>query len=178
MPARFARIITCVVALIAATGCRPYRSRAFVADEQPVRFESWRIYVNIGVPGANPPATNELYNVSVVAWTLPGDVYRGDANEFRPTAYDANLKSLRLFRLDGTNIVELPLPLPSRGANDHPNRLVQRAYGSREIPPGVNELKAEVTMTFQHRDTGETELKVFSLRMIKQERTKIAPMLD
>ena len=76
----------CVFVLVLATGCRRHRTREFVAVQHPVKFESWRLYVNAFVDAANPPPTNHLYLVSTVAWTAPGDSIGGRASEFRPTA--------------------------------------------------------------------------------------------
>ena len=170
-----------VLVLATATGCRRYRTREFVAVQHPVKFENWRLYVNAFVDAANPSPTNHFYLISAVAWTAPGDSVHGDASEFRPTIYDASLDSLRLFRVEGTNSVELPLPPLLHGSSDHPNRLVQlgpeRGAGVT-IPASVSELQAEVVMTFRHRETGKTETKVFTVPMRKRERTKLEPMLD
>ena len=172
---------SCVFMLFLATGCRQYRTREFVAVQRPVKFENWRLYVSARVDAANPSPTNHFYVLSTVAWTAPGDSIGGRASEFRPTAYDASLNSLRLFRVEGTNLIELPLPPLHHGSTDHPNRLVQMApsNGVRiEIPASVEELRADVVMTFRHRETGKTETKVFTLPMRKRERTKLEPMLD
>ena len=168
-----------VFALVLATGCRPYRTREFTPVEKPVKFENWRIYVCALVDAANPSPTNHAYMISTVAWTAPGDSIGGRASEFRPTAYDASLDSLHLFRVEGTNSVELPLPPLHHGPTDHPNRLVQMApsNGVRiEIPARVNELRAEVAMAFRHRATGKTETKVFTIPMLKRERIKYGPL--
>lgn len=170
-----------LLALVFATGCRPYRTREFVAIPHPVKFENWRLYVNVHVDAVNPRPTNHSYVVSAVAWTARGDATRGQASEFRSTAYDVSLNSLRLFRLDGTHLIELPLPPLHHGFNDHPNRLVQLGptNGARiEIPASVSELRAEVATTLRRRDTGQTETKVHTLRMLKREGTKLGPILD
>jgi hypothetical protein len=172
---------SCLFALVLATGCRQYRTREFVASQRPVKFENWRLYVNAHVDGPNRGPTNHCYMISTVAWTAPGDSIGGRASEFRPTAYDASLDSLRLFRVEGTNSVELPLPRLHHGSSDHPNRLVQMAPGIGvriAIPASVKELRAEVAMTFRHRETGKTEIKVFTIPMLKPERTKLEPLLD
>lgn len=122
-----------------------------------------------------------LVLVRTVAWTASGDSVGGDASQFRPTAYAASLDSLRLFCIEGTSVVELPLPLLHRGASDHPNRLVSLAPANRAgitIPASVKELRADVVMTFRHRETGRTETKVFTLRMFKRERTTLEPILE
>jgi hypothetical protein len=171
----------CVFVLVLATGCRRHRTREFVAVPHPVKFENWRLYVNAFVDAANPSPTNHFYLISTVAWTAPGDSIGADPSEFRPTSYDASLDSLHLFRIDGTNAVELRLPPLDHGATDQPNRLVALAPGNRagiEIPASVRELRADVVMTFRHRETGKTETKVFTIPMRKQERTKLEPMLD
>ncbi len=181
MQARSGITMTCVVALLLAVGCRHYHTREFVGVPRPVTFENWRLYVNVRVPVPDPSPTNHLYAISALAWTLPGDVHRGDPNDYRPTAYDASLDSLRLFRVEGTNAVELSLPPPRHGPKDHPNRLLQLAYGNHEgieIPASVSELQAQVTMTFRHRAMGKTERKVFELNLHKQERTRMEPLLD
>lgn len=171
----------CVFALVLATGCRRYRTREFVAVQRPMKFENWRLYVNVRVDAANPSPTNHFYAISAVAWTAPGDAIGGDTNEFLPTAYDASLDSLRLFRIEGTNVAELPLPPLHHGSSDQPNRLVQLVPGNRaviEIPASVRELRADIVMTFRHRETGKTETKVFTTTMLKRERTKVEPMLE
>jgi hypothetical protein len=165
--------------LATATGCRQYRMREFVAVQRPVKFENWRLYVNAFVDAANPSPTNHFYRISAMAWTLPGDAYFGDPNAFRPTAYDASLDSLRLFRVEGTNSVELPLPPLHHGSTDHPNRLMQLApsNGVRiEIPASVSELRADVVMTFRRRETGRTETNVSTMTMRKRERSKLGPI--
>ena len=170
-----------VFALVLATGCRQYRTREFVADPHPVKFENWRLYVNTHVDAANPAPTNHFYLISAVAWTAPRDYLRLDPSQFRPTTYDASLDSLRLFRIEGTNAVEQPLPPLHHGPADHPNRLVQLFADNGAgvtIPTSVNELRAEVAMTLRHRDTGKTETKLFAITMHKRERTKIEPMLE
>ena len=172
---------SCVFALVLATGCRQYRIREFVAVQRPVKFENWRIYVSVHVDAANPSPTNHFYVVSAVAWTAPGDAVGGDASEFRPTKYDASLDSLRLFRVDGTNAVEMLLPPLHRGSSDHSNRLVQLVPSNRagiEIPASVRELRADVVMRFRHRETGKAETKDFTIPMRKRERTKLEPMLE
>jgi hypothetical protein len=174
---------SCVFALIlmTATGCRQHRTREFVAVQRPVKFENWRLYVNAFVDAANPSPTNHFYLISAVAWTAPRDDLRSDPSQFRPTTYDASLDSLRLFRLEGTNAVELLLPPLRHGSDDQPNRLVGLAPGNRAgilILASVNELRAEVTMTFRHRETGKTETRVFTIRMLKRERTKLEPLLE
>ena len=176
-------VIACsgIFALLLATGCRPYRTRAFEAVQRLVTFENWRLYVTALVDAANPSPTNHSYMISTVAWTAPGDSIGGRDCEFRPTAYDASLDSLRLFRVEGTNSIELPLSPLHHGSTDHPNRLVQMApsNGVRiEIPASVSELRADVVMTFRHRDTGKTETKLFAITMHKRERTKIEPLLE
>ena len=146
-----------------------------------MKFENWRLYVNAFVDTTNPSPTNHLYLISAVAWTAPGDSVGLDVSQFRPTAYDASLDSLRLFRLEGTNAFELPLPPLGHGSADHPNRLVQLAPSSGagiEIPAGVRELRADIVMTFRHRETGKTETKVFTTTMLKRERTKLEPLLE
>ncbi len=171
--------LACVFALVFATGCRPYRTREFTAVQNPVKFEHWRLYVCALVDAANPSPTNHSYMISTVAWTAPGDSIGGRASEFRPTAYHASLDSLHLFRVEGTNSVELPLPPLHHGPTDHPNRLVQLAPGNGvriEIPASANELRAEVAMTFRHRATGRTETKVFTIPMLKREKTKFGPL--
>ena len=168
-------------ALLLATSCRPYRTREFTAVQHPMKFENWRIYVNAHVDAANPAPTNHFYLISAVAWTAPGDSVGGNRSEFRPTAYDASLDSLRLFRIAGTNAVELPLPPLHHGPADHPNRLVQLGPGRGAgvtIPASVSELRADVMMTFRHRETGKTETKLFAITMHKRERTKIEPLLE
>ncbi len=168
-----------VFALVLGTGCRPYRTREFVAVQRPVKFENWRVYVNAFVDAANPSPTNHFYVINALAWTLPGDVSRGDTNAFLPSAYDASLDSLRLFRIEGTNAVELPLPALGHGSSDQSNRMVQLIHANGtgvEIPAGVRELRAKATLTFWQRDTGKTETKVFTTTMLKQERTKLAPL--
>ena len=168
-----------VFALVLATGCRSYRTREFVAVQQPVKFENWRIYVNAFVDVANPSPTNQFYTISAVAWTAPGDYVGADVSQFRPTTYDASLDSVRLFRIAGTNAVELPLPPLPHGSTDHSNRLVQLGRGNHigiEIPASVGELRADIVMTFRHRDTGRTETKVFTTRMLKRERIKYTPL--
>ena len=174
-------VIACsgIFALLLATGCRPYRTRAFEAVQRLVKFENWRLYVTALVDAANPSPTNHSYMISTVAWTAPGDSIGGRDCEFRPTAYDASLDSLRLFRVEGTNSIELPLSPLHHGSTDHPNRLVQLAptNGFRiEIPVSVNELRAEVTMTFRNRDTGRTEANMFTIPMLKRERIKYGPL--
>jgi hypothetical protein len=167
-------------ALVLATGCRQYRTREFAAVQRPIKFENWRLYVNALVDAANPSPTNHLYMISAVAWTAPGDSIGGDPSAFRPTAYDASLDSLRLFRIEGTNAVELPLPPLHHGSSDQPDRLVQLVPGNRagvEIPASVRELRAHVTLTFRHRATGKTETEVFTTTMLKREMTKLEPML-
>jgi hypothetical protein len=119
-----------VFALGLATGCRKCRTREFVAAEQPVKFENWRLYVNAFVDAANPSPTNHLYVINAMAETLPVCVYRGDTNEFLPSPYDASMNLLRLFRIEDTNVVELPLPPLRQGFSDQPNRLVQLFHGS------------------------------------------------
>lgn len=171
----------CVFVLVLATGCRRQRAREFVAVPHPVKFKNWRLYVNAFVDAANPSPTNHFYLISAVAWTAPGDWLGGDASEFRPTIYDASLDSLRLFRIDGPNAVELPLPPLRHGSTDQSNRLVQLGPGTRagiEIPASVSELRGDVVMTFRHRATGKTETKIFSIPMRKRERTKLEPMLE
>lgn len=170
---------SCGLALILAMGCRPYRTREFAAVQQPMKFENWRIYVNAHVDAANPPPTNQLYVVSAVAWTAPGDTIGGDPSAFRPTAYDVSLDSLRLFRIEGTNVVELPLPALGHGSSDQPNRLVQLIHANGtgvEIPAGVRELGAEATLTFWRRDTGKTQTNVFTTTMLKREGTKLGQL--
>jgi hypothetical protein len=120
----------CVFALDLATGCGKYRTREFVAAQQPVKFENWRLYVNAFVDAANPSPTNHLYLISAGAWTAPGDSVGLGASQFRPTAYDASLDSLRLFRIEGTNAAELPLPPLGHGSAHHPNRLVHSIKNS------------------------------------------------
>lgn len=96
-------------------------------------------------------------------------------------AYDASLDSLRLFRIEGTNAVELPLPPLGHGSTDHPNRLVRLAPSNRagiEIPASIRELRADIVMTFRHRETGKTETKVLTTSMLRRERTKLEPMLE
>jgi hypothetical protein len=146
-----------------------------------VKFEKWRLYVNVRVDAANPSPTNHFYSINAVAWTLPGDVLRGDTNAFLPTAYDASLDSLRLFCIEGTNAVELPLPPLGHRSADYPNRLVQLAPSSGagiEIPASVRELRADIVMTFRHRETGKTETNVLTTKMLKCEKTKLEPMLE
>ncbi|MCX6923028.1 MAG: hypothetical protein NT154_07450 [Verrucomicrobia bacterium] len=171
----------CVFGLGLAAGCRKHRTREFVAAEHPVKFENWRLYVNAFVDAANPSPTNHLYLISAVAWTAPGDSVGLDASQFRPTAYDASLDSLRLFRIEGTNAVELPLPPLVQGSADHPNRLVQLAPSSSagiEIPASVRELRADIVMTFRHRKTCKTETKLLTTTMLKRERTRLEPILE
>lgn len=172
---------SCVFVLVLATGCRRYRTREFVAVQHPVKFENWRIYVSAHVDAANPSPTNHFYLICAVAWTAPGDSIGGNPSEFQPTAYDASLDSLQIFRITGTNAVELPLPPLLHGSADHPNRLVQLGPGRGAgvtIPASVSELRADVIMTFRHRDTGKTETKLFAITMHKRERTKLEPMLE
>ena len=169
----------CGFALVLATGCRPYRTREFAAVQQPMSFENWRIYVNAHVDAANPSPINHFYVISAVAWTAPGDSIGADPGQFRPTAYDATLDSLRLFRIEGTNESELQLPPFRHGPSDQPNRLVQLFHASGtgvEIPASVSELRADATLTFRHRDTGKTETKIFTTRMLKRERTQFGPL--
>jgi hypothetical protein len=171
----------CVIALVLVSGCRRHRTREFVAVQKPVQFENWRLYVSVFVDAANPPLTNHFYLVSAMAWTAPGKSIGPDPNQFRPTAYDTSLDSLRLFRVAGTNSVELPLPPLNHGPTDHSNRLVQLGSSNRagiQIPASVSELRADVAMTFNHRETGKTDTKVFAIPMIKRERTKLEPMLE
>ena len=170
-----------VLALVLATGCRRYRTRGFVAIPHPVKSENWRLYVNAHVDAANPAPTNHFYLISAVAWTARGDSVGGNPREFRPTTYDASLDSLRLFRIAGTNAVELLLPPLHHGSADHPNRLVQLFADNGAgvtIPASVSELRADVMMTFRHRETGKTETKLFAITMHKRERTKIEPLLE
>ena len=170
-----------VFALVLATGCRQYRTREFVAVQRPVKFEKWRLYVNVRVDAANPSPTNHFYVINAVAWTLPGDVHRGDTNAFLPTAYDASLDSLRLFRIEGAHVAELPLPPLRHGSADQPNRIVQLFHGNGtrvEIPARVRELRADIVMTFRHRETGNTETKVLTTTLLKRERTKLEPVLE
>jgi hypothetical protein len=170
-----------VLALVLATSCRQHRTREFVAVQRPVEFENWRLYVNAQVDAANSGPTNHFFVISTVAWTAPGDAIGGPASEFRPTAYDASLDSLRLFCVEGTNEVEMQLPPLDLGSSDHPNRLVQLAptNGARiEIPASVSKLRADVTMTFRHRDTDKAETRVFSTALRRREGTKLAPMLE
>jgi hypothetical protein len=179
--ARSAFAVAWAMALLLAHGCRSYRTREFVATEYPAKLENWRIYVHARVVDANPAPTNHRYMVGALAWTLPGDSTRGNPNDFRPTAYDASLDSLRLFRMEGTNAIELPLPPLHHGPNNHPNRLVQLLPDNRatiEIPDRVGELRADVTMTFIHRGTGNRETREFRLRMLKRERSNHEPALD
>lgn len=61
------------IPVVLATGCRQYRTREFAAVQRPMKFENWRIYVNAHADAANPHPTNQLYVVSAVAWTAPGD---------------------------------------------------------------------------------------------------------
>jgi hypothetical protein len=146
-----------------------------------VKSENWRIYVNALVDAANPSPTNHSYVVSALGWTVPNDSIGVGTNQFRPTAYDARLDSLRLFRIETTNVVELPLPSLHHGDSDHPNRLVNLGPDNRvgiEMPASVNELRADVVMTLRHRETGRTEPKVFTTRMLKRERTTLEPMLE
>ena len=167
--------------LATATGCRQHRTREFVAVQRPVKFENWRLYVNAFVDAANPSPTNHFYLISTVAWTAPRDYLCLDSSQFRPTSYDASLDSLRLFRIEGTNAVELPLPPLGHGSVDHPSRLVQLVPSSGagiEIPANVRELRADIVMTFRHRETGKTETKVLMTTMLKRERTKLEPMLE
>jgi hypothetical protein len=76
---------SCGLALILATGCRPYRTREFAAVQQTMKFENWRIYVNAHVDAANPHPTNQLYVVSAVAWTASGDTIGGGPSTFLTT---------------------------------------------------------------------------------------------
>jgi len=171
----------CVFALVLAAGCQPYRTREFTAVQYPMKFENWRIYVNAHVDVANPTPTNHFYVISAVAWTAPGDSIGADPSAFRPTAYDASLDSLRLFRIEGTNVVELPLPPLRHTPFDQPDRLVQLIHANGtgvEIPASVRELRAEATLTFRHRDTGKTQTNLFTTTMLKRERTRLAPLLD
>lgn len=171
----------CVIALVLVTGCRRHRTREFVAVQKPVQFENWRLYVSVFVDAANPPPTNHFYLVSAVAWTAPGDSIGPDPGQFRSTAYGASLDSLRLFRVAGTNSIELPLPPLNHGPTDHSNRLVQLGSSNQagiQIPASVKELRADVAMTFRHRETGKTETRVFAIPMVKRERTKLEPMLE
>lgn len=166
-----------MLALVLATGCYSYRTREFVALQHPVKFENWRIYVNAFVNAANPSPTNQFYTIGAVAWTAPGDWIGPGVSQFRSTTYDASLDSVRLFSIAGTNAVELPLPAFLHSSTDHPNRMVQLCLGNGagiEIPASVSELRADVVMTFRHRDTGRTETKVFTTRMLKRERTQYA----
>jgi len=167
-----------VFALVVATGCRLDRTREFVAVQRPLKFENWGIYVNARVEAANPSPTNHLFVISAVAWTAPGD-WIGPDVQFKSTTYDASLDSLRLFRIEGTNAAELPLPPLHHDSSDQPNRVVQLYSDNHigiEIPANVKELRAEVVMTFRHRGTGKTETKVFAIKMVKRERTKFAPL--
>lgn len=170
---------SCVVALVLVTSCRQFRTREFVEAQGPAKFENWRLYVNALVDAANPSPTNHFCRISASAWTFPGDAYCGDPSAFRPTAYDASLDSLRLFRVEGTNSVELPLPPLHHGSSDQPSRLMQLAPsdGVRiEIPANVSELRADAVTTFRHRETGRTEARVFTRTMRKRERTKRGPI--
>jgi hypothetical protein len=131
------------------------------------------------VDAANPPLSNQLYVVNAVAWTAPGDSVGAGPGVFRPTAYDASLDSLRLFRIEGTNAVELSLPPLRHAPFDQPNCMVQLYHANGtgvEIPAGVNELRAEATLTFRHRDTGKMQTNVFTTRMLKREKTRFGPL--
>ena len=143
--------------------------------------QNWRLYVGVSAPTADLSGTNRWYEVGAVAWTLPGDFIGVNTNAFRPTAYDASLDALRLFTVQGTNEVELPLPTLTHGASDVSDRVVRLVHGNDtgvEIPLGVRELRAEVTMTLRHRSTGQTATKVFSTRMLKKDGARLLLPLD
>ena len=168
-----------VCASVFATGCTRYKVREFAAVTGPVTFENWRIYVFAQVDAANPAPTNQSYQIKALAWTAKGDYITANTNDFRPTAYDASLDSLRLFQVEGTNSVELPLPPFLHGPDDRPSRLVQifHPHGTTvEIPADVRELRAVITLTFRHRDTGRVEIRTYTLRMLKREQTQLAPL--
>ena len=105
--AQFGALALFVCTILLGAGCGHYHASEFVAAHRSVKFENWRLYANVNAPTVDTSGTNRWYEVSTVAWMLPGDVYCGDTNAFLPTAYDANLDSLLLLRVGGTNVAEL-----------------------------------------------------------------------
>jgi hypothetical protein len=144
LKAQFGALAVFVCTILLGAGCGHYHASEFVAVHRPVKFENWRLYVNVSAPTADISGTNRWYEVSTVAWTLPGDMYCGDTNAFLPTAYDASLDSLLLLRIEGTNVADLPLPPLRHGSSEQPNRMVQLFHADGtgvEVPASVRELR-------------------------------------
>ncbi len=164
-------------ASVFVSGCYPYRSVEFSPVPRPASFENWKIDVWVQATTANPASTNREYRVGANAWTIKGDAFHGKSNEFRATAYNVTIQALRFSWIEGTNTIELALPdIPNSAWRSSSSNWVRVASEKADIPPYVNELRAVLEIRFRHRETGQTEVKTITVKMIKGKRTKFAPV--